>query len=139
MIRRNIQNGRNIRAEPVHRFQLKAADFRHRDRSFCGFCHQTGIGNPNISHHLHIQSRMPHNLSQQGSSCGFPVGSGYCKDPALLKHGGKLNFAPDCKTRLFHPLHIRNIQRHPGTQYGNVAVQNHMCRQTAGIDFSLFQ
>ena len=126
VILRDVEDGADLRAEILDRFQLEAADLRHRHGVLRGFQSHRGIRGSDISHHIHLRQIIRHDLSQHGRGGGLSVGARHRQHPALSHLVSQLHFSPDGDILLTNPLYLREICGNSRTQHRQGNIRQHL-------------
>ena len=121
----------------MHRFQLEAADFRHRHGIRPRACYHAGIWDPDVPHYLHVKACMFHNAPQQRSGGSLAVCPCDCQHTAFFESIGKFNLPPDFDSKLLHLKGQWDVRRHPRAEYGNVILRQGFLRQLARLKLHL--
>ena len=95
VIRRDIEDGSDVRMEIHDCFQLKTRDFNHRPAIIARRVNHGNQCRTYVSTYLDVHPSVSQHLSDQSGRCCFTVRSGNSDNASAQKSRCQLNFADD--------------------------------------------
>src|SRR5205807_5089081 len=134
VVRRNVQDGRDIRLEFLNGFKLEAGDFQNIEAISGGLPGQRDPRRADVAAYQRLVSALGQNLSRQRGGGGLSVGAGNGNDAAFKKAARQFNLANDRYTQSARLLKLGLVGRDTGADHDQVLIAEGALAVAAGLD-----
>src|ERR1044071_7937030 len=134
MVRRNVQDGGNPRAELLDAFQLEAGNFQHHHRVGRRLSGQRYHGSSNVAAHQRFLSALGQYLADERRRGGLAVGAGNRQYLAFQETESQLNFADHWDSQRARVLQLRLVRWNARAHHNQVLVTKGTLAVASGLN-----